>query len=36
MSKVAPLPYDDRTVYSVASFNQGVAVLNWFLMGVPP
>jgi exodeoxyribonuclease VII large subunit len=25
MSKVAPLPYDDRTVYSVASFNQGVA-----------
>ena len=25
MSKVAPLPYDDRTVYSVASFNLGVA-----------
>ena len=25
MSKVAPLPYDDRTVYSVASFNRGVA-----------
>jgi exodeoxyribonuclease VII large subunit len=25
MSKVAPLPYDDRTVYSVASFNDGVA-----------
>ena len=25
MTKVAPLPYDDRTVYSVASFNQGVA-----------
>ena len=25
MSKVAPLPYDERTVYSVASFNRGVA-----------
>src|SRR5437764_9264984 len=25
MAKVAPLPYDDRTVYSVASFNRGVA-----------
>ena len=25
MSKVAPLPYDDRTVYSVAGFNRGVA-----------
>ena len=25
MSKVAPLPYDDRTVYSVASFNRGVS-----------
>jgi exodeoxyribonuclease VII large subunit len=25
MSKIAPLPYDDRTVYSVASFNRGVA-----------
>ena len=25
MSKVAPLPYDDRTVYSVAAFNRGVA-----------
>jgi exodeoxyribonuclease VII large subunit len=25
VSKVAPLPYDDRTVYSVASFNRGVA-----------
>jgi exodeoxyribonuclease VII large subunit len=25
VSKVAPLPYDDRTVYSVASFNLGVA-----------
>src|SRR3954468_4073779 len=25
MSKVAPLPHDDRTVYSVASFNEGVA-----------
>ena len=25
MSKVAPLPYDDRTVYSVANFNRGVA-----------
>ena len=25
MSKVAPLPYGDRTVYSVASFNRGVA-----------
>ena len=25
MSKVEPLPYDDRTVYSVASFNRGVA-----------
>src|SRR5437016_2126077 len=25
MSKVAPLPYDDRTVYSVASFTRGVA-----------
>ena len=25
MSKVAPLPYDNRTVYSVASFNRGVA-----------
>ena len=25
MSKVAPLPYEDRTVYSVASFNRGVA-----------
>ena len=24
MAKVAPLPYDDRTVYSVASFNRGV------------
>jgi exodeoxyribonuclease VII large subunit len=24
-SKVAPLPYDDRTVYSVASFNRGVS-----------
>jgi exodeoxyribonuclease VII large subunit len=24
VSKVAPLPYDDRTVYSVASFNRGV------------
>jgi exodeoxyribonuclease VII large subunit len=25
VSKIAPLPYDDRTVYSVASFNRGVA-----------
>ena len=25
MSKVEPLPYDDRTVYSVAAFNKGVA-----------
>ncbi|HEX6789622.1 MAG TPA: exodeoxyribonuclease VII large subunit [Gaiellaceae bacterium] len=25
MAKVAPLPYDDRTVYSVASFNRGVS-----------
>jgi exodeoxyribonuclease VII large subunit len=25
VSKVAPLPYGDRTVYSVASFNRGVA-----------
>jgi exodeoxyribonuclease VII large subunit len=25
VAKVAPLPYDDRTVYSVASFNRGVA-----------
>lgn len=25
MTKVAPLPYDDRTVYSVANFNRGVA-----------
>jgi exodeoxyribonuclease VII large subunit len=25
VSKVAPLPYDDRTVYSVSSFNRGVA-----------
>jgi exodeoxyribonuclease VII large subunit len=25
VNKVAPLPYDDRTVYSVASFNRGVA-----------
>ena len=25
MSKVDPLPYDDRTVYSVAAFNKGVA-----------
>jgi len=25
VSKVAPLPYDDRTVYSVAAFNKGVA-----------
>ncbi len=25
MGKVAPLPYDDRTVYSVSSFNRGVA-----------
>jgi exodeoxyribonuclease VII large subunit len=25
VSKVAPLPYSDRTVYSVASFNRGVA-----------
>jgi exodeoxyribonuclease VII large subunit len=25
MAKVAPLPYDNRTVYSVASFNRGVA-----------
>ena len=25
MSKVEPLPYDDRTVYSVAAFNRGVA-----------
>jgi exodeoxyribonuclease VII large subunit len=25
VSKVAPLPYDDRTVYSVAGFNRGVA-----------
>ena len=25
MSKVAPLPYDDRTVFSVANFNRGVA-----------
>jgi len=25
VSKVAPLPYDDRTVYSVASFNRGVS-----------
>src|SRR4029079_16661117 len=25
VSKVAPLPYDDRIVYSVASFNRGVA-----------
>ncbi len=25
MSKVEPLPYDDRTVYSVGAFNRGVA-----------
>jgi exodeoxyribonuclease VII large subunit len=25
VTKVAPLPYDDRTVYSVANFNRGVA-----------
>jgi exodeoxyribonuclease VII large subunit len=25
VSKVAPLPYDDRTVYSVATFNKGIA-----------
>jgi exodeoxyribonuclease VII large subunit len=25
VSKVEPLPYDDRTVYSVAAFNRGVA-----------
>jgi exodeoxyribonuclease VII large subunit len=25
VSKVEPLPYDDRTVYSVSSFNRGVA-----------
>ncbi|MDX6471777.1 MAG: exodeoxyribonuclease large subunit [Gaiellaceae bacterium] len=25
MSKIEPLPYDDRTVYSVAAFNRGVA-----------
>ena len=25
MAKVAPLPYDDRTVYSVSGFNRGVA-----------
>ncbi len=25
MSKVEPLPYDDRTVFSVAAFNRGVA-----------
>ena len=25
MSKVAPLPYDDRTVFSVSGFNRGVA-----------
>jgi exodeoxyribonuclease VII large subunit len=25
VSKVEPLPYDDRTVYSVAAFNKGVA-----------
>jgi len=25
VTKVAPLPYDDRVVYSVASFNRGVA-----------
>ena len=25
MSKIEPLPYDDRTVYSVAAFNKGVA-----------
>jgi exodeoxyribonuclease VII large subunit len=25
VGKVAPLPYDDRTVYSVSSFNRGVA-----------
>src|SRR3978361_2129325 len=25
MNKVEPLPYDDRTVYSVAAFNKGVA-----------
>ena len=25
MAKVEPLPYDDRTVYSVAAFNRGVA-----------
>ena len=25
MSKVEPLPYDDRTVYSVAAFNRGIA-----------
>ena len=25
MSKVEPLPYDDRTVYSVSAFNRGVA-----------
>ena len=25
MSKVEPLPYEDRTVYSVGSFNRGVA-----------
>ena len=24
MAKVEALPYDDRTVYSVASFNEGV------------
>jgi exodeoxyribonuclease VII large subunit len=25
VSKIAPLPYDDRTVYSVAGFNRGIA-----------
>ena len=25
MAKVEALPYDDRTVYSVAAFNEGVA-----------
>ncbi len=25
MSKVEPLPYEDRTVYSVGAFNRGVA-----------
>jgi exodeoxyribonuclease VII large subunit len=25
VSKVEPLPYDDRTVYSVSAFNRGVA-----------